>query len=90
MKYRMLRADGTYRWIAGRAVPLRDDNGGIVQWYGVCVDIEDERADAGGASRSSRPACTRVPQLASLAELSASIAHEVNQPLAAVVTNSHA
>jgi len=61
----------------------------VVQWYGVNVDI-DERLRAEQALSSSRTRFQRAAQLAGLAELSASIAHEVNQPLAAVVTNSHA
>src|SRR5690606_24600982 len=39
--YRQRRSDGVYRWTAGRAAPLRDPTGTIVQWYGGCVDIHD-------------------------------------------------
>jgi PAS domain S-box-containing protein len=42
MKYRHRRADGVYRWVNGRAEPLRDPGGCIVQWYGVTIDIDDE------------------------------------------------
>jgi PAS domain-containing protein len=41
MKYRLRRADGVYRWMSSRAEPLRDHTGRIVQWYGLCHDIED-------------------------------------------------
>jgi len=34
-------ADGQYRWFLHRAVPLRDDSGQIVKWYGTAADIED-------------------------------------------------
>lgn len=87
--YRLRRADGVYRWHEGRAEPLHDADGRIAQWYGVNVDIHD-RLQAEQALRSTQSKFQRASQLASLAELSASIAHEVNQPLAAVVTNSHA
>ena len=89
MVYRLRRADGVYRWHEGRAEPLRDQSGAIAQWYGVNVDIDD-RLRAEQALRSMQSRFQRAAQLAGLAELSASIAHEVNQPLAAVVTNSHA
>jgi PAS domain S-box-containing protein len=89
MVYRLRRADGVYRWHEGRAEPLRDQSGAIAQWYGVNVDIDD-RLRAEQALRSMQARFQRAAQLAGLAELSASIAHEVNQPLAAVVTNSHA
>ncbi|MEJ0043959.1 MAG: PAS domain-containing protein [Rhizomicrobium sp.] len=89
MRYRNRRADGVYRWVDGRAEPLRDDSGRILQWYGVSVDIDDETR-AQEALRAAQERLSRASQLANLAELSASIAHEVNQPLAAVITNSHA
>jgi PAS domain S-box-containing protein len=41
---RLRRAsDGQYRWFLHRAVPLRDDRGEIVKWYGTATDIEDRR-----------------------------------------------
>ena len=43
---RFRRADGQYRWHLQRGIPLRDDAGNIVKWYGVLTDIEDrKRAD---------------------------------------------
>jgi len=45
-KYRLRRSDGVYRWVEGRAEPLRDEEGRIVQWYGLAHDIDDHvRAD---------------------------------------------
>ncbi len=38
---RVRQANGEYRWILGRTVPLRDEQGNIVKWYGTLVDIED-------------------------------------------------
>jgi formate hydrogenlyase transcriptional activator len=40
---RFRRADGQYRWHLDRGVPLRDENGNIVKWYGVVTDIEDRK-----------------------------------------------
>src|SRR5271166_1288390 len=36
-------ADGKYRWFLVRAVPLRDETGNILKWYGVLTDIEDRK-----------------------------------------------
>jgi PAS domain S-box-containing protein len=36
-------ADGEYRWFLVRAVPLRDEHGQIVRWYGVLTDIDDRK-----------------------------------------------
>ena len=40
---RVRRADGEYRWFLLRAVPLRDELGNIVKWYGTSTDIEDRK-----------------------------------------------
>ena len=38
---RLRQADGGYRWVLRRAVPLRDEQGTIIKWYGVGTDIDD-------------------------------------------------
>jgi PAS domain S-box-containing protein len=89
LNYRIRRVDGVYRWMSGRAEPLRDESGRIVQWFGLSHDIDDQvRVEA--ELHLARESLTRASQAASLAELSAAIAHEVNQPLAAIVANSNA
>jgi PAS domain S-box-containing protein len=40
---RLRRADGEYRWHHIRAEPLRDRQGNIIQWYGLSVDIDDQK-----------------------------------------------
>lgn len=89
LKHRLRRSDGVHRWVEARAAPMRNAEGVVVQWYGVCLDIEDQ-VQAQDELRRTRDTLGRASQAASLAELSASIAHEVNQPLAAIVANSHA
>ncbi|WP_413195466.1 PAS domain-containing protein [Pararobbsia alpina] len=89
MKYRLRRADGAYRWMSGRADPVRDETGRITQWFGLCHDIDDQ-VRGQEALRNAHDRLARATQAASLAELSASIAHEVNQPLAAIGANSRA
>ncbi len=89
MRYRRRGKDGSYRWMEGRCDPLRDTDGTIVQWYGVSIDIDDA-VRAQEELRLAREEIARQGQAASLAELSASIAHEVSQPLAALVANAHA
>jgi C4-dicarboxylate-specific signal transduction histidine kinase len=69
--------------------PLRDARDHIVRWYGVHVDVHDSMTTA-NALRDTQAQLSRASQVATVAELSASIAHEVNQPIAAMVTNGHA
>jgi PAS domain S-box-containing protein len=40
---RSRRSDGQYRWQLDRGVPLRDEDGNIVKWYGITTDIEDRK-----------------------------------------------
>jgi PAS domain S-box-containing protein len=88
-RHRLRRFDGQYRWVETRAAPMRDAHGLIVQWNVICLDIDGEMRVQEDL-RLSQERLARASQAASLAELSASIAHEVNQPLAAVVLNSQA
>jgi PAS domain S-box-containing protein len=88
-RHRLRRFDGEYRWVETRAAAMRSAEGGIVQWNIICLDIDAE-VRTQEELRLSQESLARASQAASLAELSASIAHEVNQPLAAVVANSHA
>ncbi len=88
-RHRLRRFDGEYRWVETRAEAMRNADGEIVQWNVMCLDIDGE-VRAQEALRLAQERLSRASQAASLAELSASIAHEVNQPLAAVVANSYA
>ncbi|HXN92988.1 MAG TPA: PAS domain-containing protein, partial [Candidatus Acidoferrales bacterium] len=55
---RMRRADGEYRWFLVRTVPLRDEQGNVVKWYGVSIDIEDRKQ----AESRSRTLLDAIPQ----------------------------
>jgi PAS domain S-box-containing protein len=89
LRHRLRRFDGAYRWVETRASAMRNGEGEIVQWNGICLDIEDQVRAQEDLSRAHE-SLARSSQAASLAELSASIAHEVNQPLAAVMNYSSA
>jgi len=86
---RLRRADGEYRWLLIRAVPMRDETGKIVKWYGTSTDVEDlKRAEE--ALSKSHAELAHVTRVTTMGELAASIAHEVNQPLSAIVNNGSA
>jgi formate hydrogenlyase transcriptional activator len=40
---RLRRFDGEYRWFLARAVPVRDERGKVIRWYGTSTDIEDRK-----------------------------------------------
>ncbi|MGK6322797.1 sensor histidine kinase [Sphingomonas sp. DT-51] len=43
IEYRLRHADGTYRWVLGRALPIRDGEGAITRWFGTCTDIHEQK-----------------------------------------------
>ena len=59
---RLLQADGAYRWWLIRNVPLRDERGTIVKWYGTGIDIQD-RKQAEDALRQSQAYLSEAQRL---------------------------
>lgn len=43
IEYRLRHRDGTYRWVLGRALPIRDAAGQITRWFGTCTDIHEQK-----------------------------------------------
>jgi PAS domain S-box-containing protein len=41
IEYRLRHRSGGYRWVLGRAQPVRDASGQIARWYGTCTDVDD-------------------------------------------------
>ncbi|MGB8729723.1 MAG: PAS domain S-box protein [Candidatus Sulfotelmatobacter sp.] len=82
-------ADNAYRWCISSALPLRDQDGRVIKWFGTVVDLHD-RKEAQQALQMTQAELARVSRLTTMGELAASIAHEVNQPLTAVTNNSNA
>jgi PAS domain S-box-containing protein len=88
MEARFLRArDRTYRWHLNRAVPVRDSAGNISRFVGTSTDIEDLKA-AHEELHNTRAALAHMTRVMTMGELMASIAHEINQPLAGILTNA--
>ena len=70
----LLSKDGEYRWFLSRALPIRDESGRIIRWFGTNTDIEDVRR----AEESLKNADRRKD------EFLATLAHELRNPLAPV------
>jgi len=90
LEARVRRADGQYRWFLWHSVPRRDEFGNIVSWYGATTDFEDRKRaeEAETELHQAQAELAHLTRVATLGELTSSIAHEVNQPLAAVVLNA--
>jgi PAS domain S-box-containing protein len=90
MEARFLRAiDGTYRWHLNHAVPVRDAEGNLLRLVGTSTDVHDWR-QAQEALRNTQTEFAHMTRVMTMGELTASIAHEVNQPLGAMVTSAAA
>ena len=101
--YRIVHPGGAVRDVHVVGHPVLSTSGHLVEFVGTVIDVTEskraeqelrtselERARAEQALRNAREKLAQASKIASLAELSASIAHEINQPLQAIVANGHA
>ncbi|MCU1308823.1 MAG: diguanylate cyclase/phosphodiesterase & domain with sensor(s) [Acidobacteriaceae bacterium] len=51
IEYLFRKADGTYRWHLGKGLPVRDKQGNIRNWFGICINIHDRRVAAAATGR---------------------------------------
>ena len=91
-EFKVRRADGTIRIIRGVAQIIRTADGKPVRMVGINRDVTDlinaerERVRANEAVHAAQAELAQVARLTTMGELAASIAHEISQPLAAVVS----
>lgn len=89
VRARILNADAEYRWFLIRAFPQRSEDGTIIRWYGLHIDIENrEREQQSLTARQER--LSRLSRNLSMSEIAVSIAHELNQPMTALVSHAYA
>jgi PAS domain S-box-containing protein len=87
MDYRICLPDGTVRYVHDVGHPVLNDAGEILEFIGTSVDVTQRRL-AEDALDKARSELAHVTRAMSLGALTASIAHEVNQPLAGIITNA--
>jgi PAS domain S-box-containing protein len=83
MEYRLRRYDGEYRWVMDRGVPRRSDDGEFLGYIGSVIDITDRKR-----AEEARQDLIHAARLAVVGEFTAMIAHELNQPLGAILNNA--
>ena len=94
--YRVMRSDGTIGYVSSAGRPIVDESGELVEFIGASLDITEhwqaktELMRASEALHDLQEKLSRAARISTVGELAAAIAHEVNQPLAAVVANGHA
>jgi len=71
--------DGTYRWFLSRAIPIRDEAGNVLRWFGTNTDVTAQRE----AEEALRDADRRKD------DFLATLAHELRNPLAPICNSLH-
>jgi two-component system sensor kinase FixL len=89
MEYRLRRYDGEYRWVLNRATPRIDVQGTFLGFIGSCIDIDDRKRSESETVKH-RDELAHVTRVSMMGELAASLAHELNQPLTAILSNAQA
>jgi PAS domain S-box-containing protein len=79
METRLRHHSGEYRWVLGRALPARGEDGEILRWMGTCTDIQDQKRSQEDLLESNRRKD----------EFLAMLAHELRNPLAPISTAAH-
>jgi PAS domain S-box-containing protein len=89
IEYRALLPDGTLRWIVSRGRCVTGENGTGSRLIGVSIDITPRKLAEADALRH-REELGHMSRVAAMGELTASIAHELNQPLSGIASNASA
>ena len=105
VEYRLKRAaDGVFRWHLGRAFPLRDRHGAIIQWVGTYTDIDDQKLAEEGLREAyvnlEQRVSERTAELsaakseadranAAKSEFLANMSHEIRTPMNGVIGMTH-
>jgi PAS domain S-box-containing protein len=89
IEFRTQRTDGTIRWVDAHGRGAYDEAGKPLGMTGVLFDITD-RKEAELQAQQNREELGHLSRVAAMGELAASIAHELNQPLAGITSNASA
>src|SRR6267378_1702103 len=89
MDYRIVLPDGTIKYLHAIGHPVFNAAGNLVEYIGSNVDVT-ERKRAEDALQKAQAELAHVARVATLGEMTASISHEINQPLGAMVNNANA
>jgi PAS domain S-box-containing protein len=86
-EFRYRRADGVFRWFHARVFPMLDPDGRLARWYVLAADIDDWKK-AQEELRNTQAELARMMRVMTIGQLTASIAHEVSQPLSGIIMNA--
>jgi PAS domain S-box-containing protein len=87
--YRTIHPEGTIRHIHSLSHPVSNKSGAVIEYVGTVIDTTDRKL-AEEAARRAQAELAHAARALTLGEMTTSIAHEVNQPLGAIVANGQA
>jgi PAS domain S-box-containing protein len=88
-EYRVVRPDGSLRWISSHGMVEMDEQGGARLLRGVSLDITTRRRAELDVQQKQQE-ITHLARVAVMGELTGAMAHELNQPLTAILSNAQA
>ncbi len=88
-EYRIVRPDGAVRWIWDRGFPIRDSTGHVYRIAGIAEDITARKL-AEDQLRRQQVELAKTSRLSLAVEMASNLAHDINQPLAAIVAYAQA
>jgi PAS domain S-box-containing protein len=91
-EYRVLLPDGTLRHIVSRGHPVLDEHSAVIEFVGTAIDVtERKRAEQEHEKlRQLEADLAHMSRVTTMGELTAGLAHELNQPVTAAITNASA
>jgi PAS domain S-box-containing protein len=89
LEYRLRRSDGEYRWVFDVGMPRFSQNGEFEGYIGFCADVTD-RKQIEAERLKLQEEIAYLNRAASMGQMALSLAHELSQPLAAILSNAQA
>ncbi|HWX53289.1 MAG TPA: ATP-binding protein [Verrucomicrobiae bacterium] len=89
--YRLVLPDGAVKYIHAEGHPVFNEGGDLVEFVGTSIDVSERRLaeEQREKLRQAQADLAHVSRVTTMGELSASLAHEVKQPIAAAVTDAN-